>query len=305
MAPGFRQSFPSSFLADKRLTRSKTARKLLETDMQWSERVDGLNAFPPAGFSLGETDVRSIVRLLGEVIAASGGINEKRRMLMDGLCSLIGATAWAWCMAEFDPDKPPSFIGFLHSGFDDERFSHYMEAMNHPGHGEITHRSSIELKEKGTHLTRTLRQIDPDRVLENSAIGAYWEKADIGSLVLSQRPMEGGGTSGVAVYRRVGEPQFDQREARLAHIILSEVPWLHFTAFPDESSGEITRLSPRERTVLNLLCEGWPRKKIADHLGLAENTVHGYVKGIFLHFGVHSQSELVARLSKGDGGDLS
>lgn len=98
-------------------------------------------------------------------------------------------------------------------------------------------------------------------------------------------------------------PHFVEREARIAHIVLSEVPWLHFKAFPDRQSKEMTNLYPRHRTVLNCLCEGWSRKTIADHLGLSTNTVHGYSKVIFKHFGVHSQAELVARFSKGDGGD--
>ena len=38
--------------------------------------------------------------------------------------------------------------------------------------------------------------------------------------------------------------------------------------------------------------------------GLSVNTVHGYAKVIFKHFGVHTQSELVTRFTKGDGGDL-
>ncbi len=254
-------------------------------------------------FSLAERDVRAMVRLLGEVIAIPGDIRAKRRFLMDGLCELVDATSWAWCMAKFDPDKPPSFIGFEYGGFDEERFARFIEAMNHPGHGEITHRSSVELREKRTHLTRTLRQIDPAMVFETSAFGAAWARADIGAIILSQRPMEGGGVSGVAVYRSVGKPQFDARETRIVHIILSEVPWLHFTAFPDQASQDITRLYPRHRTILNLLTEGWGRKQVADHLGLSINTVHGYSKVIFKHFGVHSQAELIARLTKGDGGD--
>ncbi len=252
---------------------------------------------------LTEDDVRDIVRLLADVIAVVGGIADKRRLLMDGLCGLIDATSWAWCMAEFDPDKPPSFIGFEHGGWGEERFGRYLEAMNHPDMEEVTRPSSIELRKKATQLTRTLRQMDPAMLLENSGAGEFWKRADIGTLLISQRPMGGGGISGVAVYRTYGQPHFSEREARIAHIVLSEVPWLHFQSFPDQPSQEITRLYPRHRTVLNLLCEGWSRKKIANHLGLSINTVHGYVKVIFAHFGVHSQPDLIARLTKGDGGD--
>ncbi|RYD23096.1 MAG: LuxR family transcriptional regulator [Verrucomicrobiaceae bacterium] len=265
----------------------------------------GQIAFHPMAedFSLSESDVRAIVRLLGQVIASPDGLREKRRMLMDGLCQMVNATSWAWCMAEFDPDKPPSFIGFEHGGWEEERFARYIEAMNHPDMEKVTRPSSIELKEKGTQLTRTRRQMDPDMLLERTAAAEFWEKADIGAILISQRPMEDGGISGVAVYRRLDLPHFDERESRIAHILLSEIPWLHFSAFPDRASQEITRLYPRHRAVLNLLAEGWSRKKIAASLGITENTVHGYAKKIFKHFGVHSQNELLVRLSKGDGGD--
>ncbi|MCB1134068.1 MAG: helix-turn-helix transcriptional regulator [Verrucomicrobiae bacterium] len=253
--------------------------------------------------ALAEADVRSMVRLLGDVVALAGGISEKRRLLMDGLCRIIDATTWIWCMAEFDPDKPPSFIGMEHGGWNEERFARYLEAMNHPDMEPVTRPSSIELKVRGTHLTRTQRQMDPDMLLEKSGAAAFWERANIGALMTSQRPMEGGGISGIGVYRELGKPHFTEREARIAHIILSEVPWLHFHAFPDRPSQEITRLYPRHRTILNLLCEGWSRKKIATHLGISENTIHGYVKDIYRHFGVNAQAELIARLTKGDGGD--
>lgn len=252
---------------------------------------------------IAESDVRGIVRLLGEVIANRGDFPESRRMLMDGLCRMVHATSWAWCMADYDPEHSPSFVGFEHGGWDEERFARYIEAMNHPGHGAVTYRSSIELKEKGVHLTRTQQQIDPENMIGSSPFGELWARADIGTVILSQRPMESGGVSGVAVYRKTGEAHFSERESRIVHIILSEVPWLHFSKFPDRHSGEISRLYPRHRMVLNFLCEGWNRKKIAHFLGISENTVHGYVKEVFRHFRVHSQSELLAKFTKGDGGD--
>lgn len=247
---------------------------------------------------LSEEDVRSIVRLLGEVIAATGDIDAKRRVLMEGLCGLIRAESWVWCMAHDETDRPPSFVGMVHGGFDEPRFTAFVEAMNHPVIGPVTRASTLELKAKGTHLTRSLRQMDPDCLLENSPAASYWMRANIGTLMVSQRPIKEGGISTIGVYRQIGSPHFDERETRIAHILLSEVPWLHFRAFPSRESQEIARLYPRHRTILNLLCEGWNRKKIAAHLALSINTVHGYAKVIFQHFGVHSQAELISRFSQ-------
>ena len=82
--------------------------------------------------TLAESDVRRIVRLLGEVSVAPGEIHDKRRLLMDGLCELIDATAWVWSMSQFHPDKPPSSIGLIHGGFDEARLAMLFEAINHP-----------------------------------------------------------------------------------------------------------------------------------------------------------------------------
>lgn len=254
-------------------------------------------------FTLTEADVRHMVRLLGEVIVAVGEIHEKRRLLMDGLCELIGATSWVWSMSQFHPDKPPSSVGLIHGGFDEARLASFLEAINHPAMEAVSRHSSLELQEKGTHLTRTRRQMDPQSLLDQSAAGPLFRKANIGPLIMSLKPMEGGGVNAIRVYRTLSEPQFSERESKIAHIVLSEIPWLHYTAFPDQASHEITSLYPRHRTVLNCLCEGWSRQKIADHLGLSVNTVHGYAKVIFKHFGVHSQAQLVTRFTKGDGGD--
>jgi DNA-binding CsgD family transcriptional regulator len=256
---------------------------------------------PPPPIS--EDDIRAMVRLLGSVIAAPGDFQEKRRLLMDGLCEMIGATAWVWSMAEYQPDKQPSFVGLIHGGFDEGRFATYLEAINHPAMELIARPASLELRERGTHITRTRQQLDSTGMLDRSAAAPLWERANIGPLIASLRPMAGGGVNAIRVYRTLREPQFDDRESRIAHIILSEVPWLHFEAFPDKQTREITNLYPRHRTVLNCLCEGWSRKKIAEHLGISINTIHGYVKVIFKHFGVHSQAELLARLTVGDGGE--
>lgn len=255
-----------------------------------------------ADFTLDEADVRAIVRLLGEVIATRGDLNVSRRTLMDGLCALIGADSWLWCMADIEPGKKMGHSNLLHGGFDEEGFSKFLIAINHPAMGKINHRIGNELIEKKCHITRTLDAVeDPACPLFTSEAGAFWQEAGIGTLMLSLRPLETGGLNGIGIYRWQGRPHFGERENRIAHILLTEVRWLHYTEFPEREA--IARLYPRHRTILNLLCEGWDRKKIARHLGISPNTVHGYLKEIFRHFGVSSQAELIARMSKGDGND--
>lgn len=251
---------------------------------------------------LTEADVRVIVRLLGDVLAAPGGSREKRRLLMERLCTVVNSSAWVWCMADYVPDQQLGHSGILHGGFDDSRFASFLEALNHPAMEAVSARSSKDFLENGVHITRNLPQLEQGGPpMMDSEAGPWWKKADIGTLMVSLRPMEAGGASAIGFYRNTGAPHFNERETRIAHIVLSGVPWLHYAAFPNQEF--ITRLYPRHRTILNLLCDGWSRKKIADHLGLSVNTVHGYARTIFRNFGVHTQSELLSRFTLGDGGD--
>ena len=111
--------------------------------------------------------------------------------------------------------------------------------------------SSLELVAKDAHLTRTRIEMDPDGLLAHSEAGPLWAKADIGPVIMSLRPMECGGVNAIRLYRTLDHPDFDDREAKIVHIILSEIPWLHFQEFPDANSKEIVNFYPRHRTVLH------------------------------------------------------
>lgn len=253
--------------------------------------------------SLPLSDVRQMVCLLGEVIAAPGGHSEKKQMLMDGLCHIIDASAWIWGVGQHDPDHVPFYIAFNRGNIDESRFARLMEAVNHPEMQEFIRPFSEELATTGMHLTRLRQQINPTGSFTGSNAEKAWLRADIGPVMLSCKPLPGGGFSSIGIYRTAERELFTERESRIAHIVLTEVSWLHLTGWPDERGQSASRLYPRLRTVLNLLIEGWNRKQIADSLEISINTLNGYVKEIYRHFSVHSQAELLARLSRGNGGD--
>jgi DNA-binding CsgD family transcriptional regulator len=259
---------------------------------------------PPETDSLPLEDVRAIVRLLGEVIAAPGGHSEKKQLLMNGLCQIIDASAWIWGVGQHQPDKAPFYIAFDRGNIDENRFAKLMEAVNHPEMQEFARPFSEELATTGEHLTRLRQQINSSGTFIGSKAEQAWLRADIGPVMLSCKPLPDGGFSSIGIYRTGDRELFNEREAKIAHIVLTEVPWLHLQGWPDERGQSALTLFPRLRTVLNLLIEGWPRKQIADRLEISLHTVNDYVKDIYRHFEVHSQAELLAKLSRGNGGDL-
>ena len=112
-----------------------------------------------------------------------------------------------------------------------------------------------------------------------------------------------GMVSAIGLHRSFGKTAFSRRELRLAHIVLSEVRWLHDAGVPGEDGRAAARLAPRLQTVLSLLVDGQSAKQVAFNLGLSTHTVRGYVKDIYRHFDVSSRAELMRRFMVGDGHD--
>lgn len=59
-------------------------------------------------------------------------------------------------------------------------------------------------------------------------------------------------------------------------------------------SGEVDKLSDRERDVLDFLAKGFLLKEIAEQLGLGYDTVRTYVRRIYEKLHVHSRAQAVA-----------
>lgn len=250
-------------------------------------------------------DAASIIRLLGEVCALEGEHEQKKTHLMDGLCRLIDADYWAWALAaELVPGKFPVYVGVLNGGFEEAQFAEFLQIQAHPEMVKWTVPLATELRTSNRHVTRNVQDQFNYQEFINSEVGRWWTKADVQPRCIAFHPLADGSTTGVGIYRRAGRPLFTPRECRIAHILLTEVPWLHAMGWPEDKCASIPTFSPRIWLVHEMLLQGFSRKDIAQHLDLSLATANGYVKDIFNRLGVHSQVQLIARFRVGDGGDL-
>ncbi|RYD30585.1 MAG: LuxR family transcriptional regulator [Verrucomicrobiaceae bacterium] len=255
------------------------------------------------GLLLDEEDVRALVRLLGEA-AAMDSTDEQRLHVMRGLSTLVQADAWVWGLAPLlRPGEQPVYLFRHTNGFDEARMTRFLKALEHPDTGAMTAPLAEAMIAAQGRVTRELGRIVSAERYQASPARAFWEAADIGPLVLSVGPVPETGASIVGFYRRLGAPAFSPREARMMHIMLTEMPWLHEVDMPHAAARNVPRLSPRQRIIINQLVSGYSRKSIASELGVTENTIHGHARDIYRHFDVHSQAELVARFTRGDGKD--
>lgn len=256
------------------------------------------------GATLAEADVRSMIRLVGEVVASRADHAGMKRQLMDGLCNLVKADAWVWCLGcEMEAGKMPVYLSMAHGGFDEERYAGMLRAAAHPDLTWISETMIRDMREKNTQVTRLREQLAAKDEFAVAGIATHMKEADIGPFLIVMRPIDERSVSTLGLYRRAAEAAFTERECRIAHVILSEVPWLHEQGWPEDRGATVPKLSPRRQLVLNLLLEGRSRKDIAATLGLSEHTVATYQKDIYGHFGVNSHAALMHRFRQGDGGD--
>ena len=107
----------------------------------------------------------------------------------------------------------------------------------------------------------------------------------------------------VTLFREVGRRPFAARECTITHEAIAALTPLMggpLARFIDPSPAA---LPPRVRQVLACFLEGDGDKQVAARLGISTHTVNQYAKLIFLHFGVRSRTELLARWIRRGWGD--
>lgn len=251
---------------------------------------------------LSEQDVRSLVRLVGEVAGMQGDIQTRRKLLMQRLCDLVDADTWMWTISTgFRRGDNPMTLGFITDGLEDTELTALLEYANQTDPPPIENPRLVEALEPWKHITTRRSDILPDDVYyQSQQFKHFIKKIGIDHYIFSLFPLERGVLSGIGLHRRIGRPDFTDREKLLTHIIVNEIDWLHRTDLPEDVGVEAPKLSPRKRIAFAYLLMGWPRKKIAEEMGLTINTVAGYQKDIYKHFGVSSHPELIVRFLHGE-----
>ncbi|KZY32753.1 MULTISPECIES: response regulator transcription factor [unclassified Oleiphilus] len=61
--------------------------------------------------------------------------------------------------------------------------------------------------------------------------------------------------------------------------------------YQSQQVAELPELTPRQKEVLQLVCEGLPNKKICQRLHLTEHTIKSHMKTLFSELNVHNRTE--------------
>jgi DNA-binding CsgD family transcriptional regulator len=255
--------------------------------------------------AIDEGDVRAVVRLLGAVAGSPDDVAARKRQLMTGLAELVGADGWLWSVTRVR-DHRPICCALLHGGLNEKQLVAWAESSQAVDPALPEHPACEEISRMQYHATRTREQLAGDAEwYGNQTVQRYRLAVGIDDFLYSLYPLgEPYYVSAIGMYRGVGRERFSARDRRLAHIVLSEVPWLHTAGLPEEEGRRVPQLSPRLRTVFVMLFEGHDRKSIARLLGISQHTAKDYISSVYRHFQVSSQVELIKRFARGDGRDV-
>lgn len=251
---------------------------------------------------LSSTDIQSVIRALSEAAAIDRDPRARKQALADRVANLLDADRWIWLVSRYrDTDAQMMCVSILHRGYDERDLALFMESASDPTAPVLDHPQIAALCREGQHFTRRRHELVPDAQWRTSRhYQLYRQPMGLDEYLYSIRPMPNGLLSGVGFHRNNGRPAFDDRQALLAHTIFSATDALHTMDLPDQRLSDILDLPPRIRTTFGLLIEGYPRKRIARHLGVSPNTVAEYASRVYRHFGVKGQRELMLRFRTGD-----
>jgi DNA-binding CsgD family transcriptional regulator len=247
-------------------------------------------------------DVRAVVRLIGSVADHGGTPIEKKLALMDGLCEMLEADAWLWVVSRFDPGSPPMAMHLHHGGLTERQLGLVFEASQDLEHPPPEDEAIARDLRMGTPFTRRREDWVPDHLWTGEHHRRYRSKIGIDEFLYGMFPIAGNLFSGIGLHRVTGRPGFTVRERQILHIVVTEIPWLHRAGLPASELDEledygrgVMDLSPRLRTVFGLLIQGWKRARIAEQLGISENTAKSHIRDVYRHFGVSDHVDLLRR----------
>lgn len=238
-------------------------------------------------------------RLLESVVAIGDqhvDLLERRQSVMTVLMHEVDADCGLWSWGYGIPmDKSITGVGIIYVGMTAEQQTG-IATLGFDADVFQEFYCSVFAELEGSPRTKSLLEEDFVDSDGTKLVRARKHYADCGwgSWVQNARYFPRNAFSSVAFFRNLGRPAFNRREADLLDLVCSSVSWLHANIGESVPPGPFRKLTERQRTVLNMLLDGLPRKVIARRLGISEDTVGEHLTAIFGCFEVSSAMELAS-----------
>jgi DNA-binding CsgD family transcriptional regulator len=247
------------------------------------------------GFLIPSATVRRLLRLQWEIAEISGAVAQSRH-LIDDLCQIVGADGGGMGLStDFRPGGSGRLLRHYTSGFAAANDSELVVDRLEPTTAlDPAIQSLMHHAHRGT-VTLGRRELASDREWYQSGyVNDICRLAGIDDVIYSIVPgPTKGSVFGVALYRQWGGRPFGSAERDLVHLFQEESLKVHQLIYRDALPPKV-RLSPRLAETLQGLLDGLAEKEIAARMEISIHTVHGFVKEIYLRFGVRSRPQLLS-----------
>ncbi len=219
--------------------------------------------------------------------------------VMEGTAATLRADAWLWCLVcpehqHCDLAKRYAFLAGVGEGHG-EPLRHLILSLA-LGMGPFNTSGDAQGPLPRAAAEKVSLSLEDARNWPEKLRTEFF-RLGFGSLLMAKNQEESALPSVAAFLRRDSRNPFTKADERLLETLYEEVGFPLLAPIEGQTSNLTENLSPRLRLVLTFLLEGASRKRIAEHLGIKETTVCGYVKKLYRHFGVNSQPELMSQLA--------
>lgn len=257
------------------------------------------------GETLRYDQVRSLVRLIGEVREIHRHDPSRPRHLIAGLNLIIGATAGGCVIdSDFVPAGRGSFRPAVLDGWEPSTLR-ALSVLDSQGSAFSPLVRGLMQRcpfTPGAVFTATRQELVADRSwYEDPYVRDHLLPTHLDHAIYSSaRGASPKVVQGLGFHREKGDRPFDASDRALIQLFHLEFGTLLLPPQPSFAASLEAQLAPRQRQVLELLLEGLADKEIAERLGISRHTVNQYTKQIYRRFGVTSRAVLTARLLGGE-----
>jgi DNA-binding CsgD family transcriptional regulator len=245
-------------------------------------------------------DVRGMFRLMGEVAEFAADPLGRKLHVIEGLCRLVDAQVGVATAGRDDGNGPVPYNA-VDAGWGGaaERAAMWGAAVTDswtqdPAVGPMV-RLMVALPPGGTVIRRREELVYDLEWYRSPHVGEFRRPARVDHCIYCvYRHHQREHLSGISLHRPWGGRRcFSAREREMVELVWSGLGWLHHAEEPArQPQGQ---LSPRPQQVFQRLLAGDSAKQAAQALDLSTHTVRDYIKSIYLHYGVCSRAELLAK----------
>ncbi len=241
---------------------------------------------------LKSTEIRDVLRLLGEVRELGSQPDRWRLHAIRGLAKLTGARV---CIAGehfLNKEKPEEtwLVGLGDVGWEGNQSQIFYQFLADGGMArDPLHVAILGLPKRA--FTRRRRDLVADENWYSAAATTTARRgADVDDTIYSRWPLPLAGWGNMFMLMRSwNAAPFSARDRLIVSFFHRELGRVWRS-----SAGPAADLPPRLRQTLQLAAEGLTEKKIAQKLGVSVHTAHDFFRRLYRHFEVKTRAQLLA-----------